>query len=211
ELEACGPSERIGTDHFPAVALERLRPLGVAEGLAALEPLLDESSGAPRRVEEHGAARAGTVALPGMRHVARQEGTGPGSTGEQLVADLEGEVALQHPDDLVTVVMQMVRASGAGRHDLLEQHDALAGLAGSQLEREDAAGRVLVNLPAARGHDEPFGHANLLRVSQRAGAEHFPAGLLQPLLELAVARSFDHFLDELAGPGRGVEEHDAAR
>src|SRR6185312_14667755 len=122
-------------------------------------PLLDKTPGATRRVEEHSAACAGAVALPGMRHVTRQEGAGARTTGEHLVADLESEFALQHPDDLVAVVMQVVRALGAGGHGLLEQHDALAGLAGRQLQRKDAAGRVLVNLPAARGYDDPFGHA----------------------------------------------------
>src|SRR5262249_30707441 len=147
----------------PAIALERAGALGVAERLFALESLLDVTPGAARCVEEHGAAGAGAIALPGMRHVAGQEGAGPGPARENLVTDLEGEFALQHPADLVAVMVQVVRAPGAGGHGLLEQHDAVVGLPGRQLQRKDAPGRVLVKRPAARGYDEPFGHEALLR------------------------------------------------
>src|SRR2546423_15378676 len=104
----------------------------------ALDPLLDEPAGAAGRQEAHGAARHATAVLPGMRHVARDERTGARPTGRHLVADLESELALQHPCDLIAVAVQMEPAVlGASRHCLLPQGDALSGLPTEQLHRRD--------------------------------------------------------------------------
>src|SRR5258708_6251621 len=75
-----------------------------------------------------------------------------------LVADLEGELAGEHPGDLGAVAVQMEEARGAGRQGFLEQHDALAGLAAEELQGKGAARRRRVEmLPAARGYDKAFG------------------------------------------------------
>jgi hypothetical protein len=132
--------------------------LGLAERLLALDHLLDVLARVGRRVEEQRAGGAGAAVLPGMRHAARKEGAGAGAAGEQLVADLEAEFAIEHPDDLVAVVVEVVPALGAGGHGFLEHHDAPAGLVTRQFQRKQPTGRVrVVLLPAAGGYDEPFG------------------------------------------------------
>src|SRR5689334_7116116 len=118
--------QRAGAEHFPAELLQPLLELTLAR---TLDHFLDELAGPGRRVEEHDAARHGAAVLPGMRHVAGHEGAGAPPAGDHLVADLERELAFEHPRDLVAVMMQMEPAVlRAGRHRLLEQGDALAGL-----------------------------------------------------------------------------------
>src|ERR1700722_17730091 len=99
-----------------------------------LEHLLDEFAGHRGRVEEYDAARHGAAVLPRMRHVARHESTSARTATDHVIADLEGELALEHPRDLVAVMVQMKPAVlAAGRHRLLEQGHALPSLATEQL------------------------------------------------------------------------------
>src|SRR3954464_15833857 len=93
-------SERTGPEHFPAGFLQPLLEVAIGR---ALEHLLDEFAGAGRCVEEDDAARHGAAVLPGVRHVARHEATSARPAGRHLVADPEGELALEHPGDLVAV------------------------------------------------------------------------------------------------------------
>src|SRR5207245_6982623 len=86
----------------------------------------------------------GTGALPGMRHAARHEGAGARAAERDLVADLERDLAAQDIGHLVAVVMEVERALGPGRNGFLEHHDAAAGLAAPQFERERSARRYRV-------------------------------------------------------------------
>jgi hypothetical protein len=52
-----------------------------------------------------------------VRDVARHEGTGAGPADGDLVADLKGELAGEHPGDLVAVAVQMEEARDAGRQN----------------------------------------------------------------------------------------------
>src|SRR5258708_31862592 len=91
-----------------------------------------------------------------MRHRARGEGTSAGSALGDLLADLEGELAFEHPGDLIAVVMQVMPARRSGGRGLLEHHDAVMGLAAKQLQVKGAARRIrlLVTSPAAARRDQ---------------------------------------------------------
>src|SRR5438105_10623837 len=106
-----------------------------------------------------------------MRHVAREEGTGAGSALGSLLADLEGELAFEHPGDLIAVVMQVMPARRSGGRGLLEHHDAVVRLAAEQLQVKGAArrARLFVAFPAASGYDDALGcgHGVLLRSRHR--------------------------------------------
>src|SRR6185436_18290791 len=162
----------------PAGVLQSLLELAFAR---PLNHLLDETAGAGRRIEEHDTARLAAAIHPGMRHVAGQEGAGARPAGDHFLADLEGELSLQDPSDLVAVTVQMEPAVlGPRGHRLLEQGDALPGLATEQFHGHDLTGRFLEMLPAARGYDEPSGHASLLR---SGSAQDIPvAGRRLPLV-----------------------------
>jgi hypothetical protein len=49
-----------------------------------------------------------------MRHAARYEGAGAGSANHHLVSDLKGDLAAEHPGDLVAVAVQVKCRFGAG-------------------------------------------------------------------------------------------------
>jgi hypothetical protein len=106
-----------------------------------------------------------------MRDVAREERAGAGPADGNLVADLEGDLAGEHPRDLVAVAVQMEEALGAHGQGFLEQHDAFIGLVADELQGGEAAGRHHVEmLPAARGYDKAFpaGHVGVLSAESSA-------------------------------------------
>ena len=57
-----------------------------------------------------------------MRDVAREERAGAGAADGNHVADFEGDLAGEHPGDLVTVAVAMEETFGAGGDGFLEQH-----------------------------------------------------------------------------------------
>src|SRR6266851_7036461 len=120
-MMAAPSSQRVWADDFPAVALEEFVAF-VVVGRAALRERLDVAAGGGRGVEKEDAAGFAAGVLPGMRHVAREERAGAGPADGNLVADLKGDLAGEHPGDLVAVAVQMEEALGAGRHGFLEQH-----------------------------------------------------------------------------------------
>src|SRR5262249_41072477 len=154
---------RVWADHFPAEALVEPAALFVAQRAGGLlQQRLDEAAGGGRRVEKQHTAGFAAGILPGVRHVARKEGAAAGSRDRDLLADLEGDLAGQHPGDFVAVLVEMKRAADAGRYGLLEHHDALAGFVTEQLEIGEAAGRSHVEiLAAARGYDKAFACAHV--------------------------------------------------
>ena len=150
------PSERVWTDDFPAVAIAELIAFVVVDRSVVRE-LLDVAAGCGRGVHEQDAAGFAAGALPSMRDVAREERAGAGATDGDLVTDLEGDLAGEHPGDLVAVAVQMEQALGADGHGFLEQHDALIGLVADELQGGKAAGCHHVEmLPTPRGYDKAF-------------------------------------------------------
>src|SRR5262245_29727848 len=154
-------SQRIWADDFPAVALAKL--LAFVGGHrrrgadAAMHELLHVTTGGRRRVEEQHTAGFGARVLPGMRNVARKERAGARPADAHVVADLEGNLALEHPGDFITVVVQMKKTLGAGGQGFFEHHDALAGLMADELHVGEAAGRSHVETrSASRGYNEAF-------------------------------------------------------
>src|ERR1700730_15045557 len=162
--EQAAPSKRGGADDFPAVAVEGVVVfVGVAR--AALRKILKQAAGSGRGVEKQRAGGFAAGVLPGMRDVARHERATAGPADGDLVADLKGDLAGEHPGDLVAVVVEVEEALGAGGQGFLEQHDALVGLTAEELQGKRTAGRRRVEmLPAARGYDKAFccGHVGLL-------------------------------------------------
>src|SRR5918996_5896440 len=80
---------------------------------------------------------------------------GAGPADGDLVAYLEGDLAGEHPGDLVAVAVQMEQALGADGHGFFEQHDALIGLVADELQGGEAARRRHVEmLPTARRYDK---------------------------------------------------------
>src|SRR5437764_14180868 len=129
-------SQRRRAEELPAVALQNVGPFLLGHHReAALGPmlLLDEPARLGRGVEEQHPPGFRAGVLPGMRHAARHEGAGPGAADRNLVADLEGDLALQDVGHLVAVVVQMEGALGPGWDGFLEHHDAVAGRAAEQL------------------------------------------------------------------------------
>src|SRR5262245_12918442 len=118
-------SQRVRADDFPTVALPELVAFVVVHRIGrAPRELLDVAAGGGRGVEEENAAGLAAGALPGVRDVAREERAGAGAADGDLVADLERDLAGEHPGDLVAVAVEMEQALGADGHGLLEQHDA---------------------------------------------------------------------------------------
>src|SRR5919109_4191409 len=157
----CVSSKWIGADDFAAVALAELLAFVVAHrGADAVHELLDVAAGGGGRVQEQHAAGLAPRVLPGMGDVAREERAGARPADGHVVANLEGDLPLEHPGDFVAVAMQMKEALGAGRHGFLEHHDALVGLVAGELHVGEAAGRPHVEmLSATRGYHEAFlGH-----------------------------------------------------
>jgi hypothetical protein len=99
-----------------------------------------------------------------MRHVARQEGTSTRPADRHLIADLEGDLAIEDVSDLVAVVVDVEIGNGSDRRDFLEHHHALGGLAVLQLERERPAGRGMPYYWTLAGgqHDPMQAHDPLL-------------------------------------------------
>src|SRR5262245_25330372 len=127
-------SQWVWTDDFPAIALAERLAFRVVHRPGPMQELLDIAARASRGVEEHDAAGLAAAVLPSVRDVARKEGAGAETTDADLVADLEGDLAGEHPRDLVAVAMEMKETLGAGGNGLLEQHDALVRLAAEQLQ-----------------------------------------------------------------------------
>src|SRR5207245_10766816 len=127
------PSERVWTDDFPEVAIAELVAFVVVDR-AVVQELLDVAAGGGRRVHEQHTAGFAAGALPGMRNVAREERAGAGPADGDLVADLESDLAGEHPGDLVAVAVQMEQALGADGDGFLEQHDALIGLVADEIQ-----------------------------------------------------------------------------
>src|SRR6266566_1782150 len=137
------PSKRVWTDDFPAVAL--------AEFVA----FIVVTAGGGRGVEKQDSAGFAAGVLPSVPNVAREECAGAGAADGNLVADLKGDLAGEHPGDLVAVTVEMEETLGTGGDGLLEQHDALIGLVAEELQGGEAAGcRHIEILPAAGGHDK---------------------------------------------------------
>src|SRR5216683_2109398 len=99
------PSKRVWTDDFPAVALAEFVAFIVVDRAGAVQELLDVAAGGGRGVEKQDAAGFAAGVLPSMRDVAREERAGSGPADGDIVADLKGDLAGEHPGDLVTVAV----------------------------------------------------------------------------------------------------------
>src|SRR5688572_11236512 len=99
------PSKRIWTDDFPAVALAEFVAFIVVDRAGAVQELLDVAAGGGRGVEKQDAAAFAAGVLPSMRDVAREERAGAGPADGNIVADLKGDLAGEHPGDLVAVAV----------------------------------------------------------------------------------------------------------
>src|SRR5438876_8972615 len=99
------PSKRVWTDDFPAVALAEFVAFVVVDRAGAFEELLDVAAGGGRGVEEQDAAAFAAAVLPSMRDAAREERAGARPADGNLVADLKGDLAGEHPGDLVAVAV----------------------------------------------------------------------------------------------------------
>src|SRR5260370_7368089 len=141
------PSKRVWADDFAAVALEEFVVfVGVAG--AALRKSVKQAAGSGRGVEKQRAGGFAVGVLPGMRDVARHERGGAGPADGDLVADLKGDLAGEHPGDLVAVVVEVEEALGAGGQGFLEEHDALLGLTAEDLPgKRTARPRPVGKLP----------------------------------------------------------------
>src|SRR5262245_63299303 len=100
-------SKRVWADDFPAVALTQRVAFVVVDRAGGGPPreLLDVAAGGGRSVEKQDAAGFTAGALPGMRDVAREERARAGPADGDFVADLERDLAGEHPGDLVAVAV----------------------------------------------------------------------------------------------------------
>src|SRR5881628_2835392 len=99
------PSKWVWPDDFPAVALAEFVAFVVVDRSGAFQEVLDVAAGGGRGVHEQDAAGFAASALPSMRDVAREERAGAGPADGNLVADLKGDLAGEHPGDLVAVAV----------------------------------------------------------------------------------------------------------
>src|SRR2546428_4054757 len=97
--------KRVWTDDFPAVALAEFIAFVVVDRSGAFQELLDVAAGGGRGVQKQDAAGFAAGVLPGMRDVAREERAGAGAADGNIVADLKGDLAGEHPGDLVAVAV----------------------------------------------------------------------------------------------------------
>src|SRR5262249_17860977 len=125
----------------------------------------DVAAGARGRIEKQDSAGFAAAVLPRVRDVARQERAGSRAADRHLITDLEGDLTLEHPGDLVAVTVEVEEALRTGRHRLLQHHDAVVGLLADQLQGREAAGRAHVEMLAAPGgydHASCCAHHDLL-------------------------------------------------
>src|SRR5258706_13319438 len=94
-------SKRVWPDDFPGVALAEFVAFIVVDRAGAIKELLDVAAGGGRGVQKQDAAGV----LPSMRDVAREERAGAGPPDGHILADLKGDVAGEHPGDLVAVAV----------------------------------------------------------------------------------------------------------
>src|SRR5713226_5995989 len=99
------PSKRVWTDDFPAVALAEFVAFIVVDRAGAVQERLDVAAGGGRGVEKQDAAGFAAGVLPSMRDVAREERAGAGPADSNLVTDPKGDLAGEHPGDLVAVAV----------------------------------------------------------------------------------------------------------
>src|SRR5213592_5155755 len=95
------PSKRVWTDDFPAVALAEFVAFIVIDRAGAIQEFLDVTAGGGRGVEKQDSAGFAAGVLPSVPNVAREECAGAGAADGNLVADLKGDLAGEHPGDLV--------------------------------------------------------------------------------------------------------------
>src|SRR5438046_6955583 len=103
-------SQRRRAEELPAVALQRVGPFLLGHHReAALGPmlLLDEPACLGRGVEEQHPPGFRPGALPGMRHIARQEGARPRPADRDRLAVQEGDLAGQPVVELVDGMVLM--------------------------------------------------------------------------------------------------------
>src|SRR3989454_4490403 len=108
------PSKRVGTDDFPAVALAEFVAFIVIDRAGAIQEFLDVTAGGGRGVEKQDSAGFAAGVLPSVPNVAREESAGAGAADGNLVADLKGDLAGEHPGDLVAVTVEMEETLGTG-------------------------------------------------------------------------------------------------
>src|SRR6266545_5773425 len=100
------PSKRVLADNFPVVALAEFVAFVVADPAGGtLQEFLDVAAGGGRGVEKQDAAGFAAGVLPSMRDVAREKRAGARPADGNLVADLKGDLAGEHPGDLVAVAV----------------------------------------------------------------------------------------------------------
>src|SRR6516165_5832622 len=97
--------ERRRSENLPAVAFAYLCQFAASPLL-----LFQQPARLGRGIEKQHPSGFCAGTLPGVRHVARHEGTGAGAADRDLVADLEGDLAAEDIGHLVAVVMQVERA-----------------------------------------------------------------------------------------------------
>jgi hypothetical protein len=151
------PSKRVWADDVPAVALaEFVGFVAVDWAGGALQELLDVAAAGGRGVEKQDAAGfAAGVSMHAGRCAGRTRTCRPADGN--LVADLKGDLAGEHPGDLVAVAVYMEEALGADRYGFLEQHAALIGLVAEELKAAERPGVVMSRcFPPPANTTKPF-------------------------------------------------------
>src|SRR5206468_7769390 len=106
----------------------------------AIKETLDVAAGGGRGVEKNDPAGFAAGVLPSVPNVAREECAGAGAADGNLVADLKGDLAGEHPGDLVAVTVEMEETLGTGGDGSLEQHDSPVCIAAEEPHGGVAAG-----------------------------------------------------------------------
>ena len=91
-----------------------------------------------------------------MLDAARHEGAGAGTTGGDLVANLECDLAAQDVGHLLAVMMQVEPALRPCGNGLLEQHDAASGRSAQELEHERSVLRYVPDRALSRQYNDPL-------------------------------------------------------